>query len=66
MHCILNENTLIEKISQVLTIGLLSSKKEIEASYGEHSGDDGSNTQDTSFHPLVIVSAIKFFKKKFG
>jgi hypothetical protein len=44
MHCTLNENTLIEKLSQVLTNGLLSSKKEVEAGYGEDLRDDDNNT----------------------
>jgi hypothetical protein len=60
MHCNVNESTLIEKISQVLTSGLLSSKKEVEASYGEDSRDDDSNTQDRNLHPLVNVSTIRF------
>jgi hypothetical protein len=55
-----NESTLIEKISQVLTSGLLSSKKEVEAGYGEDSRDDDNNTQDKNLHPLVNVSTIRF------
>jgi hypothetical protein len=51
----MNENTLIEKFSQVLTNGLLSSKKEVEVGYGEDSRDDGSSTQGTSPHPSVSV-----------
>jgi hypothetical protein len=43
MHCNMNESTLIEKISRVLTSGLLSSNKEAKASYGEDSRDDDSS-----------------------
>ncbi len=43
MHYSVNESTLIEKISRVLTNGLLSSK-EVEAGYGKDSGDDNSST----------------------
>jgi len=62
MHCIVNESTLIEKISQVLTSGFLSSK-EVETGYGEGSRDDGSNTEGTSLHPLVRVSVVRVLKK---
>jgi hypothetical protein len=62
MHCTLNESTLIEKISQVLTNGLLSSKKEVAASYGKDLGDDNNNTQ-TSHHPLINVNSIRFKEK---
>jgi hypothetical protein len=44
MHWSVNENTLTEKISRVLTNGLLSSKKEVEARYDEDSGDNESST----------------------
>jgi hypothetical protein len=57
----MNESTLTEKISQVLTNGLLSSKKEVEAGYGEDLGDDGNSTQGTSPHPSVCVK-----KKTYG
>ncbi len=66
MHCILNESTLIEKISQILTSGSLSLKKEVEAGYGKDLGDDNNNTQDTSCHPLVNVSTIRFKKETFN
>lgn len=49
-----------EKISQVLTSGFLSSKKEVEVGYGKDSGDDGNNTQGTSPHSLMCVNAIRF------
>jgi hypothetical protein len=62
MHCSVNENTLIEKISWVLTNGLLSSKNEAEGN-GEDLGDDGNSTQDTSPHPLINVSTIKSKKR---
>jgi hypothetical protein len=42
-----------EKISQVLTSGFLSSKKEVEVGYGKDSRDDDNSTQGTSLHPLV-------------
>jgi hypothetical protein len=29
--------------------------------YGKDEGDDNNNTQDTSFHPLVSVSVVRFF-----
>jgi hypothetical protein len=59
MHQNVNQSTLTEKISQVLTYGLLSSK-EVETGYGEDSGDDGNNTQDRSPHPSLNVNAIRF------
>jgi hypothetical protein len=43
MHYTLNESKLIEKISRVLTNGLLSLKKEVAASYGKDLGDDNNN-----------------------
>jgi hypothetical protein len=46
MHYSVNDSTLTEKISWVLTSGLLSPKKEVEVGYGEDSRDDGSSTQD--------------------
>jgi hypothetical protein len=58
MHCSVNESTLIEKISQVLTSGLLSSKKEVKVGYGEDSGDDDSNTQDKNPHPSVKLAQL--------
>jgi hypothetical protein len=62
MHCNVNENTLSDKISLVITSGLLSSKKEVEASYGKSSRDDDNNTQDISPHPLIGVSVVRFKK----
>jgi hypothetical protein len=41
----------------------LSSKKEVEAGYGEDLRDEGNNTQSTSPHPSVHVSAITFLIK---
>ncbi len=38
----MNESTLIEKILQVITSGLLSSKKEVDVSYGEALGMMGT------------------------
>ncbi len=46
MHYNVNESTLIEKISQVLTSGLLSSKKEVKVGYGEDSRDDDNSIQE--------------------
>jgi hypothetical protein len=40
MHCSVNKSTLTKKSSSILTNGLLSSKKEVEAGYGENSRDD--------------------------
>jgi hypothetical protein len=59
MHYSVNESTLTKKISWVLTSGLLSSK-EVEAGYGKDLGDDDINTQDTSPHPLVSASVVRF------
>jgi hypothetical protein len=44
MHCTMNESTLIEKKSWILTNELLSTNKEVEASYGENSKDDVNST----------------------
>jgi hypothetical protein len=54
-------STLIEKISRVLTNGLLSSK-EVEAGYGKDSGDDNNSTLNISLHPLVSVNVVRFLK----
>jgi hypothetical protein len=62
MHYTLNESTLTKKISRVLANGSLSSKKEVEG-YGKDSKDDGNGTQDTSPHPLINVSIVRFLKK---
>jgi hypothetical protein len=62
MHYNVNESTLIEKISQVLTSGLLSSKKEVEVGYGEDSRDDDNSTQEKNPHPSVSVSTFRFKK----
>jgi len=62
MHYNVNENTLIDKISRVRTNGLLSSKKEVKASYCEDLRDDNSTTQDTSPHPSISVSIVRFKK----
>jgi hypothetical protein len=43
----------------------LSLKNEVEGN-GEDLGDDGNSTQDTSPHPLINVSAIKFKKGSFA
>jgi hypothetical protein len=53
MHCIVRGNILIKYISQVLTNGYLSSKKEVGTSYGEDLGDDGNNTQGTSVKGII-------------
>jgi hypothetical protein len=55
-----NESTLTENIPRFLIYGLLSSKKEVEAGYGEDSKGDGNITQDKSPDPLESVSAIRF------
>jgi hypothetical protein len=57
----MNESTLTKKNSRVLTNGLLSSKKELHAGYGEESGYDDISTQGTSLHPSVGVSVVRFF-----
>jgi hypothetical protein len=62
----MNESTITEKISRVLTSGLLSSKKEVEVGYDEDLRDDSNGTQDTSPHPLISVSLIRFKKESFG
>ncbi len=61
MHYNMNESTLTKKISQVITNGLLSSKKEVKACYGEESRDDSGSTQGTSPHPTIHIS-----KKTYG
>jgi hypothetical protein len=58
--------SLTKTISQVITNGLLSSKKEVKAGYGKNSGDDDNNTQYTSPHPSISVSVIRFKKRTFG
>ncbi len=60
MHCTMNESTLIEKISQVLANGLLSTMKEVEVGYSEDSKDDVSSIEDTSPRPYLHVSTIRF------
>ncbi len=42
MHYSVNESTLTEKLSQALTSGLLSSKKEVKSGYGKNLRDGGS------------------------
>jgi hypothetical protein len=59
MHYSVNESTLIEKISWVLTYGLLLSK-EVEMGYSEDSKDDGSSTQDKSPHLSINASTFRF------
>jgi hypothetical protein len=65
MHWSVNESTWTEKISWILTSGLLSSKKEVEAGYGKDSKDDGNITLDINYHPLVSVNVIMFKKGTF-
>jgi hypothetical protein len=65
MHWNVNESTLTKKILQVLTNGLLPSKKEVEAGYGEASRDDRSGTQNRSPHLLVSVSLFRLKKGTF-
>jgi hypothetical protein len=62
MHWNVNESTLIKNI---LPNGLLSSKKEVETSYGETSRDDGSNTQNRSPHLLVSVIVVRLKSRTF-
>jgi hypothetical protein len=60
MHWTVNENISIEKISQVLTSGFFSSKKEVEVGYVKDSRDDENSTQGIGPHPLLCLNAIRF------
>jgi hypothetical protein len=60
MHYNVNESTLTKKISQVLSCGLLSSKKEVKMGYGKNSRDDDNITQNISPHPSRNVSTVRF------